>query len=174
MKLNIRQRRLAPPVLWKTERRRFVGAFLAAAILILVASFTSNGAELSPETLTAWNAYVQAQNARTAEYSGAAPFLWSDASPDRLRRLHNGETVVAPFGENPHRVPHGLIHHWSGAVFLPGARLNEVLSVVRDYGAHKDFYAPNVIGIPLTAADRHGRHILTSHAEQSRGRQICA
>jgi len=132
-------------ILSKSERRRFVGAFLAAALLILAASLTSKGAELSPETLTAWDAYVQAQNARIAEYSSAKPFLWSDASPDRLRRLHNGETVVAPFGENPHRVPHGLVHHWIGAVFLPGVRLPEVLSVVRDYGSYKDFYAPNVI-----------------------------
>ena len=145
MRLNIGQRPLAPPVFSRTERRRFVGAFGAAALLILAASLTSKGAELRPETSTAWNEYVQAQNARIAEYSSAKPFLWSDASPDRLRRLHNGETVVAPFGENPHRVPHGLVHHWIGAVFLPGVRLPEVLSVVRDYGSYKDFYAPNVI-----------------------------
>src|SRR4051812_36297828 len=109
------------------------------------ASLTSSGAELSAETLTAWDAYVEAQNARLAEYSSAAPFLWSDKSPDRLRRLHTGETLVAPFGENPHGVPQGLIHHWIGAIFLPGVRLDDVLSVVRDYGKYKDFYAPNVV-----------------------------
>lgn len=129
----------------KSERRRFLGAFLAATFLILAAAFTSKGAELSPQTLKAWNGYVQAQNARVAQYSNATPFLWSDQSPDRLRRLHNGETLVAPFGQNPRRVPQGLIHHWIGAVFLPGARLDDVLSVVRDYGKYKDFYAPNVI-----------------------------
>lgn len=127
------------------ERKRFVGAFLAAAIIILAASLTSKGAQLSPETLKAWDAYVKAQNARVAEYSNGMPFLWSDRSSDRIRRVHNGETVVAPFGENPHRVPRGLIHHWIGAVFLPGTRLDNVLSVVRDYGRYKDLYAPNVI-----------------------------
>jgi hypothetical protein len=127
------------------ERKRFLGAFLAAALLILAASLTSKGAELGPKTLKAWDAYVKAQNARVAEYSNGLPFLWSDQSLDRLRRLHNGETVVAPVGENPHRVPQGLIHHWIGVVFLPGARLDNVLSVVRDYGRYKDFYAPNVI-----------------------------
>ena len=145
MRLNTRQRTLPSAVFSKPDRRRFVGAFLAAALLILAGSLSSKGAELTPETLTAWDAYVQAQNARVAEYSSATPFLWSDQSPDRLRRLHKGETVVAPFGENPHRVPHGLIHHWIGSVFLPGARLDDVLSVVRDYGKYKDFYAPNVI-----------------------------
>lgn len=140
-----RQQTFAPPVFSKPERRRFMGAFLAGALLLLAASLTSKGAELRPETLKAWDAYIQKQNARTAAYSNTTPFLWSDQSPDRLRRLHKGETVVAPFGENPLKVPHGLIHHWIGAVFLPGARLDDVLSVVRDYGEYKDFYAPNVI-----------------------------
>jgi hypothetical protein len=122
-----------------------VGAFLAAALLILAASLTSKGAEQNSETLTAWDTYVQKQNARVAENSGPKPFLWSDQSLERLRRLHKGETVIAPFGESPQRVPKGLIHHWIGAVFLPGARLTDVFSVVRDYGKYKDFYAPNVI-----------------------------
>lgn len=145
MRLDQRQRTLRPPAFSKGERRRFVGTFLAAALLILTASLTSKGAELAPETLKAWDAYVQTQNARVAEYSTVTPFLWSDQSPDRLGRLHNGQMVVAPFGENPHRVSHGLIHHWVGAIFLPGARLEDVLSVVRDYGKYKDYYAPNVI-----------------------------
>jgi hypothetical protein len=126
-----------------------VGAFLAAALLILAASLTSEGAELSPESLQAWYGYVQTQNARVAEYANDKPFLWTDQSPDRLRHVHKGESVVAPFGENPHRVPHGLIHHWIGAVFLPGARLDDVVSVVRDYGRYKDFYAPNVVDSQL-------------------------
>jgi hypothetical protein len=130
---------------WQPERRRFVGAFLAAALLILAASIKSKGAELSPETLKAWNTYVQEQDARVSGTSSATPFLWSDQSPDRLRHLHNGETVIAPFGENPHRIPKGLVHHWIGAVFLPGTRLTDVLSVVRDYNRYKDFYAPSVI-----------------------------
>ena len=146
MRMDSQQPPFISPVLSKPERRRFLGAFLAAALLILAASLTAKGgSELNPDTLRAWNSYVQEQNARAAGYSNGTPFLWSDQSPDRLRHLHKGEVFVAPLGENPHRVPHGLIHHWIGAVFLSGARLDEVLSVVRDYGKYKDFYAPNVI-----------------------------
>jgi len=150
MRFDTRRSTFSPPVFSKPERKRFFGAFLAAALLILAASLTAKGAELSPETLNAWDTYVRAQNARVAEYSSATPFLWSDQSPARLRRLNKGEIVVAPFGENPHRVPQGLIHHWIGAAFLPGARLDNVLSVVRDYGKYKDFYAPNVIESALS------------------------
>ena len=100
MRFDTRQRTSSSALFSKPERRRFLRAFRAAALLILAASLTLKGAELNSETLTAWGAYVQAQNARVAEYTSATPFLWSDRSPDRLRRLHNGETVVAPFGEN--------------------------------------------------------------------------
>ena len=144
-KIANQQRPFVSPVLSKPERRRFMGAFLVAALLILAACLTAKGAKLSPATLKARDTYTQKQNARVAEYSSAIPFLWSDQSPDRLRRLHKGEAVVSPFGENPHRVLHALIHHWIGAVFLPRARLDDVLSVVRDYGKYQHFYAPNVI-----------------------------
>lgn len=144
MKLN-NQQGLASSHFSKSERRWFVGALLAAVLLILAASLTAKGAELSPDTLKAWDTYVQKQNARVAGYSKATPFLWSDQSPDRLRDLHKGKTVVASFGETPERVPHGLIHHWIGAVFLPRAHLDDVLSVVRDYGRYEDIYSPNVV-----------------------------
>ena len=143
--LDNRKGNLTAPLLSKPERRRFAGAFLVAALLILAGAFKSKGAELRPETMNAWNEYVQSQNARVKEYSMTTPFLWSDQSPDRLQRLHKGQILVAPLGENPHRVPQGLIHHWIGAIFLPGARLDDVMGVVRDYGRYKDVYAPNVI-----------------------------
>jgi hypothetical protein len=65
-----------------------VGASLAPALLILAASLTVKGAELSPDTLKAWDTYVQEQNARVAGYSKAIRFVWSDQSPDRMRDLH--------------------------------------------------------------------------------------
>src|SRR4051794_5939241 len=118
MKLTSQQR-LVFSLFSKSERRWLVGTILAAALLILAASLTAKGAELSPDTLKAWDIYLQKQNARVAGYSKATPFLWSDQSLDWLRDLHKGKTVVASFGETPERVPHGLIHRWIGAVFLP-------------------------------------------------------
>ena len=48
MRLDTQQRPFASPVFSKPERRRFVGAFLAAALLILAASLTAKGgAELT-------------------------------------------------------------------------------------------------------------------------------
>ena len=43
------------------------------------------------------------------------------------------------------KVRGGLIHHWIGAAFLPDAKVDDVLDVIRDYDRYKDFYRPSVI-----------------------------
>jgi hypothetical protein len=133
-----------------------VWSIAAAGLLLMAASITSQASELNPESLTAWEEYVQAQNARVEKHPGAGSFLWSDQSPDRIRRLHEGEILIAPVGENPKIVPHALIHHWVGAIFLPNTGVEDVVRVVRDYDNYKNFYAPNVIDSRLlhqTGAD---------------------
>jgi hypothetical protein len=41
-------------------------------------------------------------------------------------------------------VPHGLIHHWLGAMFLPNVTLDQVLGVIDDYGHYSEYYKPLV------------------------------
>jgi hypothetical protein len=132
-----------------TERSRIKWTVIVAALLILAASISSEASELNPDTLAQWDDYIQAQNARMARSSDSASFLWSDQSPDRLRRLRAGEILVAPMGQNPRMVPHGLIHHWIGAIFLPHTNLDAVLTLVRDYNNYKKIYAPNVVDSQL-------------------------
>lgn len=127
------------------ERTRIVWTVITAVLLIVATSLSSKASELNPETVTAWDHYIQAQSARVMTNSQAGSFLWSDQSPDRVRRLRQGEILVAPMGRNPKAVPHGLIHHWIGAIFLPNTSLDDVLKVVRDYDKYKQFYSPNVI-----------------------------
>lgn len=128
----------------RSERTRVIWTVIAATLLVAAAALKSKAADLTPETLKAWNAYIQTQNTRGGEYSQSS-YLWSDESPDRMRRLRDGEILIGPVGENPRVVRHGLIHHWIGAVFLPGTTLNDVLTAVRDYDDYKKFFAPNVV-----------------------------
>ncbi len=52
------------------------------------------------------------------------------------------------------RLPSGLIHDWSGAAFIRGATLNQVLSVTRDFDHYKDFYYPNIVDSRTLSANR--------------------
>jgi hypothetical protein len=116
-------------------------------VLGLTIASALQAAELKPETVNAWNQYVQsADAAMQSRLRPGSPFLWIDEAQDRRRRLRAGEILVTSVGEqNPKQVPSGLIHHWMGAVFFPNAKLDDVFGVLRDYGHYKDYYTPSVI-----------------------------
>src|SRR5262249_35921716 len=48
-------------------------------------------------------------------------------------------------GSDSERLPGALIHHWVGAIFIPGASLPDVVALLQDYNCHKDYYAPQVL-----------------------------
>lgn len=121
-------------------------SLILAIALLLVARAPGRAAELEPRTLLAWDEYVREATVRmNARLRGGGVFLWADESPDRGIRLRKGEILASPAVENGLRsVPGGLIHHWVGAVFVPGATLDSVLAVVHDYDRYKEFYKPVV------------------------------
>lgn len=119
------------------SRGRVVGLLLATAI-------AAGGAELKQATLEAWDRYVQAADARM-EQRTKGHFLWADESAERLGKLKAGEVVVAPMGHTPEAVPSGLIHHWIGAAFVSGVRVDDVMAVVRDYDRYTEYYKPSVV-----------------------------
>jgi hypothetical protein len=62
--------------------------------------------------------------------------------------------VVEPTGAKPEiAVPTGLIHDWTGAVFLPGVTLEQTLALVRDYDRHKQYYKPEVVDSRVLSHD---------------------
>jgi hypothetical protein len=110
----------------------------------LFAAYSSRGAELKKESLDAWDQYLASANASMQERA-KGQFLWADESHERLGRVRNGEVVVSPLGHTPRAVPGGLIHHWIGAAFIPGAHIDDVIAVVRNYNRYAEFYKPSVI-----------------------------
>jgi hypothetical protein len=107
--------------------------------------------DLKPETVAAWDASVSAAKLRMEERArGKTPFLWVDEDQDLGRQVRAGEILVAPGeGDSPHTVPHGLIHDWVGAVFIPKAKLDDVTGVLNDYARYKEFYGPMVANSKL-------------------------
>ena len=79
-------------------------------------------------------------------YDERGSFLWVDDSPERRRLALEGKALAEPWAAKGEiAVPDGLIHDWVGAIFIPSARVEEVLKVVRDYNHHQSFYRPEVV-----------------------------
>lgn len=92
---------------------------------------------LKADTLAGWNAYAAATEGRiNREVRSGRGFLAMDfaapAATDR-RAVLTGGTVVAPMqATKPDGavidVPSAMMHHWRGAVLIPGATLDKVLA----------------------------------------------
>lgn len=142
--------------------------YQAATICLLVLTATAmssqgrlHGAVAEPavpalgrSTIESFNHYVQLTDARNnAELKRGTGLVWVDGLPEtertrayedlkrgdvkmrKLETLQNGTAIPCP---------RGMIHHWVGLAFIPGANLQNVLSVLQDYNQHAVYYAPDV------------------------------
>ncbi len=142
------------------DRRRAVRAILlAVATLYPAAANFARGAEPEPaklraNTLEAFDRYVKLTEARNeAELKRGTNLLWIDELPAGQRAqayaaLKRGEVEMKKLemldGGKPIACPGGIIHHWTGVVFIPGAKLEDVLGMLEDYDRHSAYYGPDV------------------------------
>lgn len=121
-------------------------------------------AELKTQTLEGFSRYVQATEARIdKELAPPGAFLYVEGLPaprraEALASLKRGEVFMEQLKTlddrgREMRTPDGLIHHWFGAVFVPGASLHNALGLVEDYDRHQDIYRPEVIRSRLVRRD---------------------
>ena len=140
-------------------RRYCVRQLASARIVVLVLASlivaSLEAAELQPRTVAAFDRYVRLTEARMSR-DGA--FIWVDGLPESQRRfnmaaLRRGELVIERLmtrdGGEKIGVPDGLIHHWLGLVFAPGANLDQALALLQDYDRHADIYRPAVASSKL-------------------------
>jgi len=119
--------------------------------------------QLKPPTVDAFNRYVRVTEARSdSELNRGTGLLWVDGLPetDRVKAyedLKRGAVKMQKLETLDHgaaiETPGGLIHHWVGLAFIPGAKLQDVLDVLQDYNQHAVYYAPDVERSKLESRD---------------------
>ncbi len=132
------------------DRLVFVGARVpvvaVGAVVVALTSGAVHAAELTPETLAAWRTQVAATEARIdRELHSQGRFLALDfdgaiAAAEARAALRNGTVTVKNLagtdrGGQGVEIPSGTVHHWRGAVFIPGVEVEQVLAAVADPSA---------------------------------------
>jgi len=139
--------------------RRFIALLVVMHGLIQMFTQVAHAGEpplpkLKTETAEAFERYVKLTEARNErELKRGTGMLWVDGLPAEQRvatyaALKRGEVKMQKLeildNGKPIACPGGMIHHWTGVVFIPGAKLGEVLGVLEDYDKHSVYYAPDV------------------------------
>jgi hypothetical protein len=130
------------PLLDLPTRTGFLRWLIATATCCGLLSGTGK-AELKPETTAAFQKYVSQLEPRMdhQNHSGNG-FLWIDQGPSRLRTVQSGGIASERKAARP--VPGGMIQHWIGGVFIPGATLERIVRVDQDYADYGKMYSPEI------------------------------
>lgn len=135
---------------------RHRGFLTGATVLLSFAGVAA--AELQPKTIAAFDRYVRVTEAQMVP----EPFLRVDALAPNERQaayaaLRRGELHVERLstreGGKSIDVPSGLIHHWLGAAFVPGASVDQALTLLQDYDRHAEIYRPAIARSQLLSRD---------------------
>ena len=133
-------------------KRFFLRSIFLAALAALV-SPAAFGEQLKPETVAGFDGYVRLSEQRMAGEEQSGTFLEIDSLPaaqsDVVRaKLKNGDVVIDHLETREDSlvvaVPEGLVHHWIGTVFVPGATLAQTIAFLQDYDNQAKYYAPDV------------------------------
>ena len=130
------------------------GAALYPAVADFAQGAEPEPAKLHANTLAAFDRYMGVTEARNAEeLKRGTNLLWIDKLPAAERAeayaaLKRGEVqmkkIEMPEGGKEIKCPAGMIHHWTGVVFIPEVKVGDVLGVLEDYDKHSVYYGPDV------------------------------
>ena len=119
---------------------------LTVLILVCSGATSARAADLRPETVAAFERYVRLTEQRMAR-----------DTYDTLATRGRDELFIQPVVTREQgkeiEVPGGLIHHWVGAVFIPGVTLDQAVALLQDYDRHARIYHPTVERSKVVARD---------------------
>jgi hypothetical protein len=117
-------------------------------------------AELKPETTAAYQKYIAALDVqKAAQNHSQSGFLWIDGDAGRQQAVRRGDIVTQQV--KALSVPDGMIQHWIGGLFIPGATLAQVERADQDYADYGKIYGPDVSRVKVLSHE--GNHFVVSY-----------
>jgi hypothetical protein len=143
-----------------SHAQRALAIFFAACLAL---PLPVHAAELQRQTAQAYDRYIELTAAQvTAELAQSGPYLWVERLPPEQRapdeeQLRNGQVVIERLDTldsgKTIPVPGGIIHHWIGTVFVPGATLGETLAFMQDYDHKTEYFKPDIVRSKILRRD---------------------
>jgi hypothetical protein len=129
-----------------------IAVYLAACLALPT---PASAADLQPQTAKAYDRYIELTGAQvTAELAQSGPYLWVERLPPEQRaadeeQLRNGQLIIERLetldSGRPIPAPGGIVHHWIGTIFIPGATLAQTLLFMQDYDHKAEYFKPDIM-----------------------------
>jgi hypothetical protein len=140
----------------QNHHHQFSNAVFAGVAFLAGIGFTGcpvAATQLTAKTARAFDQYVRSAEMRSNEDLAAhRNFLYIDALPQPEKNqayadLQHGQILIQHNNQCAHcaSIPGGLIHDWTGLIFVPGVSLVQALSVLQDYSRDAAYYQPQVV-----------------------------
>ena len=116
-------------------------ALIIPLIVSLALPREAVAAKFQPQTLRAWDEYVQLTEKRIAgELDSPSAFIRSD-----VNRLKSGQVFIQKMTTKTTNgrdinVPDGLVHHWFGSIFIPDVTVQALVNWVQNYNQHSKYF----------------------------------
>lgn len=135
--------------------------------LCLCLTAPAAAADLQEHTVRAYDSYMQ--QARRAFVERIGGVVADGSTVRRGAPLRDDEVIAGPAAEDGIiAVPGGLVHHWIGSTFIPGASLQDVLAVSYAYDEYHAVYKP-VIASRLLGREGNTYRVLLRIRESGAG-----
>jgi hypothetical protein len=121
--------------------RIFMIAFLTSTVWAGATAQKANTAAVS------FDGYVARAEEEIREEESTPESFLSIPKSERTAveaELRRGQILIRNQGGSPIPITGGLIHHWVGLAFIPGATIAKVLGTLQDYDGLARYYAPEV------------------------------
>ena len=119
---------------------------LVCAVILVAGApvFTQFMTKLQPQTIKEFDQYARkVEEQLDQRWQHQRAFLAVQESDADLQKVLGGDLLVHPASDNPIAIFHGLIHDWTGTVFIPNTTMSKVLNILQGFDRHSHIY-PNV------------------------------
>jgi hypothetical protein len=138
----------------KDGRLRVLSILFAAGCVLALGAAPSLAEQLQTKTVDAFERYVRLAEARDErDLATRNSFLSIDALPQANRaqayaELDRGIVITEQCpgcAVDYSDIPGGLVHDWTGVIFIPGVSVRQTIALLQDYDRDADYYRPQVV-----------------------------